>query len=311
MFKVFLKAARLRTLPLSVSGIIIGSSLAGFTVPKLSNSLLTIINQPEKNYLIFILAILTTIGLQVLSNFANDYGDGVKGSDKNRIGEARMVATGAITPKQMKKAVIITALITLLLALLLIYVSFGKQNFGYSVLFFGLGISSIAAAIKYTVGKSAYGYNGLGDVFVFLFFGLLSVVGTYFLYTRTINLLIFLPAISVGLLSTAVLNLNNLRDRIQDKKNKKDTLVVKLGEKKAKFYHYSLVIVSFITALSFVLIDIKSMFQFLFLVAYIPLVKNCITVRNNKIPSELDAELKKVALSTFLFAVLFSIGTIF
>ena len=137
--------------------------------------------------IIFWLAILTTIGFQVLSNFANDYGDGVKGTDDNREGEARMVSSGAITPKQMKSAMIITTILTLIVALLLIYVSFGKENFGYSVLFFLLGIASIAAAIKYTVGKSAYGYSGLGDVFVFVFFGLLSVVGTYFLYTKQLD----------------------------------------------------------------------------------------------------------------------------
>ncbi len=142
-----------------------------------------------------------------MSNFANDYGDGIKGSDKNRTGEARMVSSGAITPKQMKSAMIITTIITLIIALLLIYVSFGKENFGYSILFLGLGIASIAAAIKYTVGNSAYGYSGFGDVFVFLFFGLLSVVGSYFLYTKQVDFTIFLPAISVGLLSTAVLNL--------------------------------------------------------------------------------------------------------
>jgi 1,4-dihydroxy-2-naphthoate octaprenyltransferase len=311
MLKNFIKAARLRTLPLSVSGIIVGGFLAHFSVPNFSGKLLTTFPSFEKNYWIFILAILTTIGFQVLSNFANDYGDGIKGSDKNREGEARMVASGAISPQQMKVAMIVTTVFTLIVALLLIYVSFGKDNFLYSLLFFGLGIASIAAAIKYTVGKSAYGYNGLGDVFVFLFFGLLSVVGTFFLYTKNINYLIFLPAISVGLLSVAVLNLNNLRDRIQDKSNNKNTLVVKLGEQKAKLYHYLLILVSLITALSFVIINFKTIFQLLFLVAYIPLIKNCITVKNNKNPSALDGELKKVALSTFLFAILFGLGNIF
>ena len=143
----------------------------------------------------FWLAILTTIGFQVLSNFANDYGDGIKGSDKNRTGEARMVSSGAISPKQMKSAMITLTIITLIIALFLIYVSFGRENFKYSILFFGLGIASVVAAIKYTVGNSAYGYSGFGDVFVFLFFGLLSVVGSYFLYTKEINLKIFLPCL--------------------------------------------------------------------------------------------------------------------
>jgi 1,4-dihydroxy-2-naphthoate octaprenyltransferase len=222
-----------------------------------------------------------------------------------------MVSSGAITPSQMKSAMIITAIITLIIALLLIYVAFGSEDFGYSILFFGLGVASIVAAIKYTVGNSAYGYSGFGDVFVFLFFGLLSVVGSYFLYTKHINIKIFLPAISIGMLSTAVLNLNNLRDREEDKKNNKNTLVVKLGNDKAKKYHFFLILGALIATLIFIFLDFKSLYQLIFLVAFIPLIKNMNTVAHNKIPSELDGELKKVALSTFLFAILFGISQIF
>jgi 1,4-dihydroxy-2-naphthoate polyprenyltransferase len=306
--KSILKAARLRTLPLSVSGIILGSYFGVDYLNSISSSSIKIVVWLTP---IFWLAILTTIGFQVLSNFANDYGDGIKGSDKNRIGEARMVASGAITPKQMKLIMIITTIITLIVALLLIYLSFGKENFGYSILFLGLGIASIVAAIKYTVGNSAYGYSGFGDVFVFLFFGLLSVVGSYFLFTKDINFLIFLPAISIGLLSTAVLNLNNLRDREEDKKNNKNTLVVKFGKNKAKFYHYSLIIGALITALIYVYLNFESFSQLIFLVAFIPLLLNIKTVKQNVIPAKLDGELKKVALSTFIFAILFSIGNTF
>ena len=301
--KSFIKAARLRTLPLSVSGIIMGSYLGNNFVFISSN--LSVRNSVWVTS-IFWLAILTTIGFQVLSNFANDYGDGIKGSDKNKTGETRMVSSGAITPKQMKSAIIITAIITLMIAILLIYVAFGKENFGYSILFLFLGIASIAAAIKYTVGNSAYGYSGFGDIFVFLFFGLLSVVGSYFLYTQQLNLTIFLPAISIGLLSTAVLNLNNLRDRDEDEKNNKNTLVVKLGPKKAKKYHYFLILGALITALIYVFLDFRNVYQLIFLVAFIPLVKNIKTVAQNTVSAQLDSELKKVALSTFLFAVLFA-----
>ncbi|MFB1040295.1 MAG: 1,4-dihydroxy-2-naphthoate octaprenyltransferase [Polaribacter sp.] len=306
--KSYIKAARLRTLPLSISGIILGSYLGNeFVNSLLEHTIRTSIWESS----IFWLAIFTTIGFQVLSNYANDYGDGIKGSDKNRTGEARMVSSGAITPKQMKTAMIITTTITLLIALLLIYVAFGSESFGYSILFFGLGIASIAAAIKYTVGNSAYGYSGFGDIFVFLFFGLLSVVGSYFLYTKMINFEVFLPAFSIGLLSTAVLNLNNLRDREQDKTNKKNTLVVKLGAIRAKKYHYFLIIGALITALIYTFLNFSSIYEFVFLVAFIPLVKNMITVSRNNTPAELDGELKKVALSTFLFAILFGIGQFF
>jgi 1,4-dihydroxy-2-naphthoate octaprenyltransferase len=306
--KSYIKAARLRTLPLSIAGIIVGSYLGNEFV---NNMLVVSIRTSIWGSTIFWLAILTTIGFQVLSNFANDYGDGIKGSDKNRTGEARMVSSGAITPKQMKKAMILTAIITVLIALMLIYVAFGSDNFKYSILFFGLGMASIAAAIKYTVGNSAYGYSGFGDIFVFLFFGLLSVVGSYFLYTKQLNLKIFLPAISIGLLSTAVLNLNNLRDREEDKTNNKNTLVVKLGIKSAKKYHYALIIGALITALIYTVLNFSSIYEFVFLVAFIPLVKNIITVSKNTIPAALDGELKKVALSTFLFAILFGIGQFF
>ena len=311
----FIRAARLRTLPLSISGIILGSFLGNK-----KNMIILSENYSDTNIFIgsfsifqspiFWLAIFTTIGFQILSNFANDYGDGIKGTDNNRKGEARMVSTGAITPIQMKNAMVITTIISLIIALLLIFVAFGHENFKYSFLFFILGIASIAAAIKYTVGKSAYGYSGLGDLFVFLFFGLLSVVGSYFLFTKQLNIFIFLPAISIGLLSTAVLNLNNMRDQIEDKQYSKNTLVVKLGSQKSKLYHYFLIIGALISALVYVASNYQSLIQYLFLIAFIPLFLNIKVVAQNIIFYELDKELKKVALSTFLFAILFGIGQI-
>ncbi len=296
IIKNFIKAARLRTLPLSISGIILGGFLA------VSDGLF--------NGVIFSLALITTIGFQVISNFANDYGDGVKGTDAIRIGEERMVSSGKISPKQMKKAIMISVILTIIFALFLIYESFGLSNFGYSLLFFILGIVSIVAAIKYTVGNLAYGYSGFGDVFVFIFFGLLSVLGSYFLFTKEIYFLITLPAISIGLLSTAVLNLNNMRDYQNDKKSKKNTIVVKIGLKAAKRYHYSLLLLSFISAVSYVVITFTKTVQFIFLLAYIPLVIHALFVYNNKEELRLDAELKKVALSTFLFSVLLGLGQV-
>ena len=312
MIKNFIKAARLRTLPLSVSGIIVGAFIGDYYSANFQYFGRCFGSRPLAiiDSLIFWLAILTTIGFQVLSNFANDYGDGVKGTDDHREGEARMVSSGAITPKLMKRAMIVTTIFTLIVAILLIYVSFGKENFAYSLLFFGLGIASIIAAIKYTVGKSAYGYSGFGDVFVFVFFGLLAVVGTYFLYAKQLNFTIFLPAFTIGLLSTAVLNLNNMRDRVNDEKSGKNTLVVKIGAEFAKYYHYYLIIASFLFALLYVAIKYQSPFQFLFLIAYLPLVKHLLFVYKNKEERLLDGELKKVALSTFLFSILFGLGQI-
>ncbi|MBW2962050.1 1,4-dihydroxy-2-naphthoate polyprenyltransferase [Mesonia aestuariivivens] len=295
-FKTWIGAARLRTLPLSIAGIIMGTALAilyGFF-----------------SWDIFILAICTTLGLQILSNFANDYGDGIKGTDnEERIGPMRALQSGIITDKEMKKAMIITSVITILFALALIYVAFGRNNFLYSIVFFLLGIASIGAAIKYTVGKSAYGYRGLGDVFVFLFFGLLSVVGSYFLYHHQLNFTIFLPAISIGLLSTAVLNLNNMRDRISDANAGKHTLVVKLGGEKSKKYHSALILFAFFASLEFIFYS-QNYWLAISLIAFLPLFFHLKTVANNKVPKELDPELKKVALSTFLFSILFLIGAL-
>ena len=297
MFKNYIKAARLRTLPLSISGIIVGSFLA------YSNG--------YDNIYIVILALLTTIGFQIISNFANDYGDGVKGTDNDmRLGPERALQSGAITPKQMLNAIIITSVITFFIALALIYVSFGKDNFLYSAIFLILGIASIGAAIKYTMGKNAYGYSGFGDVFVFLFFGLLSVCGSYFLFSKTLSLDVFLPAFSIGLLSTSVLNLNNMRDIDNDRNANKNTLVVKLGSKKAKKYHYLLLLGSLFFILLYSFYNYKTPTQFIFLIAYIPIGKHLIKVIKTNSPKDYDPELKKIALSTFLFAILFGLGLV-
>jgi 1,4-dihydroxy-2-naphthoate octaprenyltransferase len=302
MIKSFIKAARLRTLPLSISGIIVGSCIGNAYLNAISPSSVHVFLFERT---VFWLAILTTIGFQVLSNFANDYGDGVKGTDNDRKGEARMVASGAITPRQMKNAMIITTILTLLVAFALIYVAFGKDNFGYSALFIALGIASIAAAIKYTVGNSAYGYSGFGDIFVFAFFGLLSVVGSFFLFAKYIQMYVFLPAFSIGMLSTAVLNLNNMRDRVNDQKAGKNTIVVKIGAKFAKSYHYCLIFGSLMFAVGYTTVNYVEPKQFLFLIAYIPLLRHIWFVYKNEDESLLDGQLKVVALSTFLFAVLF------
>lgn len=293
--KDWLQAARLRTLPLSVSGIIVGSAVAA--------------NQGYFNWLIFIGAIITTIGLQVLSNFANDYGDGVKGTDnEDRIGPERALQSGAISPKAMKKGIILTSIVTFLAALILIYTAFKDTNLGYSLLFIGLGVASIAAAIKYTVGKSAYGYHGMGDVFVFLFFGLLSVMGSYFLYTKQVFHALWLPACAIGFLSTAVLNLNNMRDRLSDQKVNKNTLVVYLGAEKAKKYHYFLLVTAMVCMVLFTVITNPKLSYWIYIVIFAKLIKHLRFVQENKEPVLLDPQLKTLALSTFFLSILFSVG---
>lgn len=292
---VWVSAARLRTLPLSISGILVGSALA--------------YEAHHFDWKIFVLAVLTTLGFQILSNFANDYGDGVKGTDSNeRVGPMRAMQSGLLSANELKRGVIICAVLTLFVAILLIYAAFGSDNFLYSLLFFILGLASVTAAIKYTVGESAYGYKGLGDLFVFIFFGLLAVAGSYFLYTNQLNATIFLPAVTIGLWSTAVLNLNNMRDRIPDARSNKNTLVVYLGEKQAKLYHYTIIITGFVSLLVYFLETQHWRWAAMSSLVVFPLGKHLYTVYKNDSPALLDPELKVVALSTFFFSILFFIG---
>lgn len=300
--KQWIEAARLRTLPLSVSGIIVGSMYA----LRPTNTIET----PTEvfSWSIFGLALLTTLGLQVISNFANDYGDGVKGTDNSdRVGPMRAIQSGAISAQAMKQAIIITSILTLFSAVALIYVSFKDTNLWFSLFYLVLGILAIVSAIRYTVGKTAYGYRGFGDIFVFVFFGLVSTLGVNFLYAKQLDFDLFLPAAAIGLLSTGVLNLNNMRDEASDRKSNKNTMVVQMGGAKAKKYHYFLVITAMILVLIFAILSEYRLDQYLFVLAYIPLIKHLKTVQANQNPKELDPELKKLALSTFALSLLLAL----
>jgi 1,4-dihydroxy-2-naphthoate octaprenyltransferase len=305
--KHWIEAARLRTLPLSVSGIIVGSMYA------LANPTDDVLTPTEVfNWKLFAFAIITTLGLQILSNYANDYGDGIKGTDnEDRVGPKRTIQSGVITPHEMKRAIILTSVLTLLSAIYLIYLAFGAHNLGYSLFYLILGIAAIASAIRYTVGNTAYGYRGFGDVFVFVFFGLVSTLGVNFLYSKQLDAILILPATAIGLLSVAVLNLNNMRDEASDRKSGKNTLVVKMGIENAKKYHYFLIIGAMVLVLLFALLSDFHFDQYLFLIAYLPLVKHLIIVYNNQNSKLLDPELKKVALSTFALSVLLALCMIF
>lgn len=292
--KAWTSAARPRTLPLSISGILTGSAIA--------------LLESNFDWTIFSLAIATTLSFQILSNFANDYGDGIKGTDNDdRLGPQRAIQSGAITDKALKKGMIINAVISLLLAFILIGYAFHFEDLISISIYFVLAILSIIAAIKYTVGKNAYGYSGFGDLFVFLFFGLVSVIGVYYLYDGSFNIVHFLPASAIGMLSVAVLNLNNMRDRKSDLTSKKMTLAIQLGEKGSKIYHISLIILSFFLLLFFFMITSVDAFVYLSMITYVPLLLHIIKVIRNKDPKELDPELKKVALSCFAFSLIYFI----
>ena len=296
--KHWIEAARVRTLPLSVSGIIVGSFYA--------------MSQAMFNWKIVIFSLLTTLGLQILSNFANDYGDGVKGTDnEDRVGPKRALQSGTISPQQMKTAIIVTSIITLIFALLLIYFSFKESYLWYSLFFLVLGILAIASAIRYTVGNDAYGYKGYGDIFVFVFFGLVSTFGVYFMFSKEIDWLLLLPATAIGFLSVGVLNLNNMRDEESDRKVGKNTIVVKIGGANAKKYHFFLVVSAMLLILVFAYLNDFHFDQYIFVVAYFPLISHLLTVYRNKEPKNLDPELKKLAISTFLLSVLLALALIY
>jgi 1,4-dihydroxy-2-naphthoate octaprenyltransferase len=305
--KHWIQAARLRTLPLSVSGIIVGSMHA---LAQPASKIL--IYTAVFSWRIFAFAILTTLGLQILSNFANDYGDGMKGTDNaDRVGPKRALQSGVISPIVMKRAIISTAALTLISAMLLIYFAFRYTNIGYSLFYLGLGILAIVSAILYTVGNTAYGYRGFGDLFVFIFFGLVSTLGVNFLYSKHFDFDLFLPATAIGLLSVGVLNLNNMRDEASDRKSNKNTIVVKIGGEKAKKYHYFLIVSAMVLVLVFAILSKYQLAQYLFLLAYIPLTKHLLRVSQNQEPETLDPELKKLALSTFALSILLALCMIY
>ncbi len=293
--KPWIQAFRLRTLPLSLSSIVLGCFLAHFDGRCSSK--------------ICILAILTTLFLQILSNLANDYGDSKHGVDNaDRKGPERAVQSGAVNPKTMKGVVILFMILSFISGVWLIYEGTKGLNILNVVIFLLLGMGAIAAAVKYTIGEHPYGYAGFGDLFVFLFFGITGVAGTYYLNTHSFNWQILLPASAAGLLSTAVLNLNNMRDRENDKNSGKFTLVVRMGIKKARWYHLFLLFGSVVTGLAYMLLNYHSPFQMLFLLTVPLLWINAAVVFKNTIPEELDPYLKKLAITSLLFSITFGIG---
>jgi 1,4-dihydroxy-2-naphthoate octaprenyltransferase len=296
VMKAWIHALRLRTLPLSIAGIVCGSFYA--------------IHTGHWNGSIFTFALSTTLLFQILSNLANDLGDSMKGADnENRIGPTRAVQSGLISQGQMKFAVVLTSALSILSALALIYASREQLNEPLILFYTILAVICIIAAITYTVGKKAYGYHGLGDVFVFLFFGFVSVMGVYPLFSGEEPTDLIWPAITIGAFSSAVLNLNNMRDFENDAAVGKRTLVVKIGLQKAKTYHSSLVFIG-MASWVFFLFNTQQWWACISFIPFIPLIKHLIFVWKNKTPKAFDPHLKIVAMSTFFVSLLFALGTL-
>lgn len=292
--QAWLSAVRLRTLPLALASIGMGSFLAA--------------DQSLFDFRIFLLCAATTVFLQILSNLANDYGDTVHGADSVfREGPLRSVQSGLISPKRMKVAMIFMAILSFGSGLLLIYIALG---FNWSTFFFflGLGVVCIAGAIAYTAGRRPYGYAGLGDVAVLFFFGIVGVTGTYYMFSNSFEMLYLLPALSCGFFATAVLNVNNIRDINADKLAGKRSIPVRIGRRKARVYHWLLLFFGFFSAVCFTILYFQSWWQFLFFISLPLLIENGLAIQQKENAHELDPYLKKMALATLLFVLSFGAG---
>ncbi|MFY7735119.1 MAG: 1,4-dihydroxy-2-naphthoate polyprenyltransferase [Bacteroidia bacterium] len=298
--KNWIEAFRLRTLMLSLACILMGVFLA-----KIFSQNVSIVS--------VVLTLLTALFLQILSNLANDYGDSKHGADHDgRKGPKRAVQSGKITEVQMLVGIKIFVALSLVTGIALLYSCLNVIGLNGVITLFVIGIAAIVAAIAYTNGKRPYGYMGLGDISVFIFFGLIAVCGTYYLLVGAINPFIFLPAISCGLFSVGVLNLNNMRDIDSDIEAGKNSIPVRLGYAKSKVYHYLIIISALLCSLIFVMFY-KEMptWQNLSFVACFPLfLKQLFTVKNTSDKIKLDPLLKQLSISTMLFVLLFGLANL-
>jgi 1,4-dihydroxy-2-naphthoate octaprenyltransferase len=293
----WLQAFRLRTLPLALSSTFLGSFLA--------------FSKSHFRISVFILASLTTLFLQILSNLANDYGDGIKGTDSgNRLGPLRVTQSGKVSLSAMRRMIVFFIILSLFSGSALIYMELDHFPFFTILAFFIVGLSAIVAAIKYTIGNRPYGYFGLGDMFVFVFFGIVGVCGTFYLHCGYFDPWILLPASTIGMFSSSVLNINNLRDIKSDSESGKKTLVVRLGVKAAKVYHGILVLIAIMLSITYTILFFKSPVQLLFMVTLPFLLFDVRNVMQNTVPVDLNRELKKMALTTFAFSLTFGLGLI-
>lgn len=288
--KDYLASFRLRTLPLSVSGILLGSLLAR--------------SAGSFRMSVFGLALLTTLCLQILSNVSNELGDMLKGTDNaGRVGPWRGLQTGRLTVAGFWRMIGIFTALSLAGGIALVGVAFGSLTSPASMTMLAVGGAAALAAVKYTLGKKPYGYRGLGDLFVFLFFGGVSTLGAYYLMTRQLPPALIWPAAAAGLLITGVLNVNNIRDMDNDARCGKRTLPVMLGKRNARFYHVFLIAGGFLCMLAYVLLTGGGDRRFCFLLT-LPLFLVHLRAVFRYDGKALDPQLKFLSLSILLWAVL-------
>lgn len=297
--KTWINALRLRTLPLAISAIAMGIALADM--------------QYSVNIVVGLLCILTAVLLQIVSNLANDYGDFVKGTDnENRIGNTRALQSGLIQPKQMKGAILLFVMLSLTTGISMLLIATNGKFDAQFILFLSLGLLAIAAAIKYTVGKNAYGYSGFGDIAVFLFFGPVSVMGTFVLsngfdFNWQTDAYTLLPTFAIGLLSAAVLNTNNIRDIENDKASGKNTIPVKIGLSNARYYHTCLIVAAILLICGFLVVSYLHWLQLLQLPALYFIIKTWFKVLKTPPSAAYNSFLKQLSIGILLFVFVFII----
>lgn len=293
--RAWLESLRLRTLPLACASVMTGSALAWW--------------QGHFNAGTASLALLTTALLQILSNLANDYGDAQKGSDTpERIGPLRGMQKGAISQAQMRMALMFTVALTVISGVSLVVRA--CQSFNDMLGFIALGAVAIVAAIAYTVGKKPYGYLGLGDASVLIFFGWLGVLGSYYLQAHQISTLLMLPATACGLMAVAVLNVNNMRDIESDQQHGKFTLAVRLGAAGARRYHSLILFAALLCCALFALLASLSVAGWLFLLAAPLLLRQARYITQQTSAIAMRPELEKTVKSALLLNLLFSLGLV-
>ena len=303
-FNTWIKAARLRTLLLSFSGVLLGGFLSIHTGP--STLRLASGTAGSGIWLCLTFCALTAMLLQMLCNFANDYGDFKKGVDgAHRVGPQRELQSGEISEKEMRKAMAVVAAICLISGALLLFV-FAGLTWKELAVFAALGIGAVLAALLYTLGKRPYGYRGLGDLYCFLFFGWAAVAGTFYLATKQLDFSVLLPASAMGFLSNAVLNINNMRDIENDRASGKNSLVVKIGLKKAFVYHCLLIGMAFVCLTIYLVLHHAAWYSYLFLLLSVLFVKDLVAIKKTE-PELLDPFLGRQVKHSFLVVVVYGV----
>ena len=284
---------RLRTLPLSTAGVLLGILLA--------------VADYHVNIWVAVLIVVTTVCLQILSNLSNELGDVLRGTDTaDRQGPQYGLNGGGLTISEMKRLIGLFVVLCIVSGTAMVKVSYGTLLSMDSVLILLLGAFAIMGAMRYTLGRNPYGYRGLGDVFVFIFFGIVAVMGAYLVSCHTMYWRLLLPASAIGFFSVGVLNVNNIRDMKTDAPNRV-TVAIRLGERRAKIYQTVLIVLGWLSMLAYCQLRIQSIWHYLFVLT-LPLFVIHLRGVWTRHDRALDPMLPLLVISSFLFCLLAGIG---